>query len=196
MVCDCDLYYVNSERGFRDDLIQLFKNLTYELLKVRKMSPLLRIMSRIQTRTHLSVPLRIITGCLIYSPEVSYCWCDISLLTTKQQSDPLIPLFFLHRYYHFNVWLLILLRGFSSPPTPSLNQAKRQVTDFISQKCNPQVHNSSCQISFSVSWWVYCGSTQKAEPEKFYNIWHTFNMACELKITACHLPLQVDFIKV
>lgn len=110
----------------------------------------------------------------------------------KATIRPLNPTyFFLHRYYHFNVWLLILLRDFSSPPTPSLNQAKRQVTDFISQKCNPQVHNSSCQISFSVSWWVYCGSTQKAEPEKFYNIWHTFNMACELKITACHLPLQV-----
>lgn len=161
------------------------------------MSPLLRIVSNIQIRTQVSVPLWIIMGCLIYSSqEVLYCWCDISLLSTKQQSDPTNPTSFLHRYYHFNVWFLIFAERFFFPTHPSLNQAKRQVTDFSFQKCNPQVHNSSCQISFSVSWWVYCGSTQKAEPEKFCNIWHTFNMACELKITACHLPLQVDFIKV
>ena len=121
---------------------------------------------------------------------------DRSLLTTKQQSDLLIPLLFCTD-------ITISMCGFSFcgevsllHPPPPLNHAKRQVTDFGFQKCNPQVHNSSCQISFSVSRGVYCGSTQKAEPEKSYNIWHTFNMACELKITACHLPLQVDFTKV
>lgn len=153
------------------------------------------MVSSIQIGTHASFSSWIIMARLIYSWEVSYCCCDISLLSTKLPWDPLIPLIF---YSDITISMCgsHFAERFFFPTYPSLSQAKRQVTDFSFQKCNPQVHNSSCQISFSVSWWVYCGSTQKAEPEKFYNIWHTFNMACELKITARHLPLQVDFIKV
>lgn len=68
-----DLYYVNSGRDFRGYLIKHFFYLTHELLRARKMSPLPRIISSTQIRTHVSVPLRILTGCLIYSSEVSYC---------------------------------------------------------------------------------------------------------------------------
>lgn len=160
------------------------------------MSPYWGSLVVLQIRPGVSVPLWILTGCFRYSLEATYCWYSLSLLSTKQQSDPLISLLFYTDITISMCGFSFCWEFFSSPSTPSLNQAKRQVTDFSFQKCNPQVHNSSCQISFSVSWWVYCGSTQKAEPEKFYNIWHTFNMACELKITACHLPLQVDFIKV
>lgn len=46
----------------------------------------------------------------------------------------------------------------------------------------------SVRFPFYVIFQVYCDSIQKAVPEKFYNIWHIFNIACELKITACHLP--------